>query len=290
MNKFLVFTLVSLLLASCGDVASALFAGREDEYDFTNEALYEGLEVNEDLIHWISLSSDSYAAPDGTYPLIQAVYIGDLATIDQDTVILYLHGNGQSLNPFWSTIAHLANFKSQHHYGVMSYDYRGFGKSEGQSRNAETMASDLDAVLEWLEGQGVVSDRLMVVANSLGSLPAGPAAAGEARIPFKKLVMEVPQSSADAIIQDATGLALPASMVTSYEFDLGADMANYNGDLLWMHGTADEVAPFHNAQQAMYEYQGPLFVEAVYSEATHGLRWSIGPGEWEKVIQDFFER
>ena len=36
---------------------------------------------------------------------------------------------------------------------------------------------------------------MVVFANSLGSLPAGPAAVGGSRITVEKLVMEVPQSS-----------------------------------------------------------------------------------------------
>ena len=47
------------------------------------------------------------------------------------------------------------------------------------------MAADYDAVLSFLQTQGLTSDRMVVVANSLGSLPAGPAAAGESRIPIQ---------------------------------------------------------------------------------------------------------
>ncbi len=284
------FLASSLALTSCMDIGGALFNPRSEAYSYTPEDYSAAFRMDPDSMHFIDLLSEATPEEDGTFPTIRAVYVGDLATIAEDTIILYLHGNAPSLNNFWSVIGHFANFKSPYHYGVMAYDYRGFGESEGTTKNAATMASDLDAVLKWLDDQGVRSEKLVVFANSLGSLPAGPAAAGEARIPFNKLVMEVPQSSADAIIQDATGLSLPSSLITEYNFDLADNMSNYTGDLLWMHGTADVVAPFYNAEQAMKQHAGDLFVAATYDGATHDLRYSIGPDEWERVVQDFIER
>jgi len=92
---------------------------------------------------------------------------------------------------------------------------------------------------------------MVVFANSLGSLPAGPAAAGGSRITVEKLVMEVPQSSADVIMQNATGLSLPSSMITEYNFDLGQEYGNYPGELLWMHAEEDDVAPVETAMGAV---------------------------------------
>jgi hypothetical protein len=149
------------------------------------------------------------------------------------------------------------------------------------------MAADYDAVVSYLKDQGLTSDRLVVVANSLGSLPAGPAAAGGSIIPIQKLVMEVPQSTANVIMQNATGLSLPSSMITSYKFDLGEDMANYPGELLWMHGTADAVAPYETAEAAMQQHNGSYYQEAIYPDMGHGLRWDIGDEEWAGTILDF---
>lgn len=267
------------LTSSCMDIGAAMFAGRDAEYEFTNDRLPEAYWVDEDALVSLELASDD--------EIIHALYVGDISTIDEDTVILYLHGNAPSMNSFWEPVAHLANLVEQHHYGVMMYDYRGYGKSTGNTQNAATMAADYHAVVEWLQGQGLDSDRLVVMANSLGSLPAGPAAAGESLIPIQKLIMEVPQSSADAIIQDATGLSLPASMITEYTFDLGKNMADYSGELLWMHGTEDAVAPFVNAEAAMGENNASYYDVATYEGAGHGLRSDIGPEVWGERILNF---
>lgn len=271
---------LSLLLTSCGgDISAAMFAGSDGTYDFKNEWLDPEYHVDESKIHLMDFASDN--------DTIYALYLGDISQIATDTIILYLHGNASSMDSFWETAGLFANLAGQHHYGFMMYDYRGFGWSTGRSTGAESMAADYDAVVSYLKDQGLTSDRLVVVANSLGSLPAGPAAAGGSIIPIQKLVMEVPQSTANVIMQNATGLSLPSSMITSYKFDLGEDMANYPGELLWMHGTADAVAPYETAEAAMQQHNGSYYQEAIYPDMGHGLRWDIGDEEWAGTILDF---
>ena len=282
MKKIITLFSAGLFMTSCMDVGSAMFQGREEAYNFTNAALDSAYQVDESLIYQFELFSEE--------DTLSAVYIGDLAKISTDTVILYLHGNAPSMNNFWEGVTHLANLGGRHRYGVMMYDYRGYGLSTGNTTGAHSMAMDLQAALDWLKSYGLESDRMVVFANSLGSLPAGPLAAGGPVVPTiacEKLVMEVPQSSADAIMQDATGLSLPSSMITGYNFDLGADLSQFNGKLMWMHGTADGVAPFHNAQKAMGENNATVYIEATYEGAGHGLRWDIGPEEWGARILEF---
>jgi len=279
MKKTILLFTALLALNSCQDIGGALFFAGDGTYEFTNDNLETGYLVNETKIHRFETYSEN--------DTIQGVYVGDFSQIENDTIIVYLHGNAPSMDNFWSTIGVLANLNEQHHYGVLMYDYRGYGKSTGTTLDAATMQADYNSVLNWLKDRGLTSDRMVVFANSLGSLPAGAAAAGNSPITVEKLVMEVPQSSADAILQGATGLSLPSSMITSYNFDLGSDMANYPGDLLWMHGTSDDVAPIDNARAAMAEHQGTFYSEAVYEGAGHGLRWDIGNEEWSRVLLDF---
>ena len=270
---------LSLGMASCADIGSAMFFGGDGDYDFSNDNLDPAYQIDESKIHLFTVPSDE--------DTIHGLFLGDFSQLENDTIIYYLHGNGPSMDGFWSTVAVLANLGEQHRYGVVMYDYRGYGKSSGSTQNAATMAADYDAVLEWMEDRGLTSDRLVVMANSLGSLPAGPAAAGGSRIPVEKLIMEVPQSSADVIIQNATGLSLPSSMITEYNFDLGQNMEDYPGELLWMHAEEDKVAPVETARGAMQRHDGSYYREEVYPNVGHGLRWDIGNDEWTRVIHEF---
>ncbi len=279
MKKVLFCIALGFVFTSCSDIGSFMLYGRDGDYIFTNADLDPEYHVDEDKLHLFTVQSD-----DDT---IYGLFLGDFSQIESDTIIVYLHGNAPSMDGFWSTVAVMANLGGKHRYGVVMYDYRGFGKSTGTSRNEETMAADYDAIMLWLEDRGLESDRMVVFANSLGSLPAGPAAAGGSRIPIEKLVLEVPQSSANVIMQNSTGLSLPSSMITEYNFDIGKNMEDYTEQLLWMHGALDDVAPLETAMGAVQRHNGSYYREEVYQDAGHGLRWDIGTEEWSRVLHEF---
>ena len=279
MKKVLFCIALGFVFNSCSDIGSFMLYGGDGDYIFTNADLDPEYHLDEDKLHLFTVPSDD----DTVYGL----YIGDFSQIESDTIIVYLHGNAPSMDGFWSTVAVMANLGGKHRYGVVMYDYRGFGKSTGTSRNEATMAADYDAIMLWLEDRGLESNRMVVFANSLGSLPSGPAAAGGSRIPIQKLVLEVPQSSANVIMQNSTGLSLPSSMITEYNFDIGKNMEDYTEQLLWMHGALDDVAPLETAMGAVQRHNGSYYREEVYQDAGHGLRWDIGTEEWSRVLHEF---
>jgi len=279
MKKVLFCIALGFVFTSCSDIGSFMLYGGDGDYIFTNADLDPEYHVDEDKLHLFTAPSD-----DDT---IYGLFLGDFSQIESDTIIVYLHGNAPSMDGFWSTVAVMANLGGKHRYGVVMYDYRGFGKSTGTSKNEQTMAADYDAIMLWLEDRGLESDRMVVFANSLGSLPAGPAAAGGSRIPIEKLVLEVPQSSANVIMQNSTGLSLPSSMITEYNFDIGKNMEDYTEQLLWMHGALDDVAPLETAMGAVQRHNGSYYREEVYQDAGHGLRWDIGTEEWSRVLHEF---
>ena len=88
-------------------------------------------------------------------------------------------------------------------------------------------------------------------------------------------------------MQNATGLSLPSSMITEYNFDIGKNMEDYTEQLLWMHGALDDVAPLETAMGAVQRHNGSYYREEVYQDAGHGLRWDIGTEEWSRVLHEF---
>lgn len=285
MTKYLYYVLFGWGALSVGcDVDSAMLFGSEgDGYEFTNENLEEGFEINESLVDVFTLTSDDK----GDEATIYALYVGDKARIATDTIILYCHGNGPYLDLFWPKIGQLATIGGQHRYGVMAYDYRGFGLSEGVSTGLGTMNADVDACLAWLKENGLTDDRLVILGESLGSIPAT-YVVGEARVMMPaKYIIEVPQSTADAIGQDAAGLSLPSDFLTDFNFDLVSEMTKYDGYILWMHGTEDGVAPIANAQKVYDAHKGAYKTAVIVEGAGHGLRWDMGFEEWEEPIFDF---
>ena len=273
-----------VLMAGCADVDSVMLAeGPDKGYVFTNERLEEGYEIDESLVETFTLISDD----NGSKATIYASYIGDQSSISRDTVILFCHGNAASMDAFWPMTGHMATLGGKHRFGVMTFDYRGFGKSEGRTTTVGTFVADMEAAATWLKENGLTSDRMVVFCNSLGTIPGGHWFDESRVMDIDKLVFEVPQTSADAIAQDASGLSLPSSLLTDMNFDMIEALQNHNGPFLWMHGTQDETAPIGNARVLFNEHPGMVKDSVIVEGAGHGLRWDMGPDKWGEAILQF---
>lgn len=282
----------ALLFTSTGcDVDLALLSGSPEPYNFPAGDPSDPYYVEPANIYQMDLQSLADAANNVPAATLKGLYVGNPADIATDTVILYLHGNANSMNAFWNALRHMANLGGRHRYGVMCYDYRGFGNSEGPSTGTASMRQDLYAALQWLKDRGLTSDRLVVFGNSLGTLP-GAQEAGEQGGPLKidKLVLECPQSNADAFFQDAVGLSVPSSLATDYAFDVDGNMARYPGALLWMHGMDDDVALIDNAKNLYAAHQGRFKRAHLLAGVGHNIRGGWGAQNWGDAILDFVAR
>jgi pimeloyl-ACP methyl ester carboxylesterase len=67
---------------------------------------------------------------------MSAIYVGDLASISTDTVILYCHGNKDHMDFYWPRQKLYAHAGGLGRYGVLMFDYPSFGLSEGKSSEA----------------------------------------------------------------------------------------------------------------------------------------------------------
>lgn len=277
-------SIFSSLFLGCADVDSIMLADGPDEgYEFTNERLEEGYTIDESLVETFTLTSDD----NGDQATIFASYIGDQSRISLDTVILFCHGNAPSMDAFWPMTGHLATIGGQHRFGVMTFDYRGFGKSEGATTTVGSFVADMEAAVAWLQENGLTSDRLVVFCNSLGTIPGGHWFDEKRVMEVEKLVFEVPQTSADAIARDASGLSWPSSLITDTNFDMTESLQNHQGPFLWMHGTIDETAPIDNARRLFNRHPGSIKDSVIVEGAGHGLRWDMGPKEWGDAILQF---
>lgn len=275
-----------LFFASCkNDVASALLKGEQIEYNFTNDVLEDRF-VDEGLVEQFSLTSDN----DGNKAKIEAVYIGSQANIKTDTIILYLHGNLASMNDYWQLAVNQANVGGQHRFGVMMFDYRGFGNSEGESKDITDLVSDAEACIDWLTARGLTKDRLIIYGFSLGAMPAAHLAATTDNIEVEKIVLEAPQTTSTVLLQDATGLSLPGSSVTSFNYDIPLVLKDYSGYMHWLHGTEDETANYENFKKVYDEYQNPNKGATIVEGAGHNTTVDMGFDEFEKMMLNIIQR
>lgn len=181
------------------------------------------------------------------YPMLAGVQEVELKTADglrvfawywpapsgRPTVAIF-HGNGGSLR---SQRYRLAYFKDAD-MGVFLLGYRGYSGSDGWP-SEEGLYTDARAALDWLNGQGVADERIVLYGESLGS---GLATKMASERPVSLVVLESPYTST----VDVAALRFPIVpvhwlMVDRYESIARIDKVK--APLLVMHGDADQVIP-----------------------------------------------
>lgn len=197
-------------------------------------ALPDSMKLNDEMVHLFQIESND----NGDIKNIWAVYLGDITRISTDTVILYCHGNKDHMDFYYPRAQLLAWAGGLHKYGVIMFDFRGFGLSEGNPTESGLYA-DTDAAMKWLRDMGLTGDRLIIYGFSMGTAPATELTAHARSLQPSKLILEAPFASAEVFVQDATGLALPGSYIVNLEIDNAEEIRHIEQPFLWIHGIKD---------------------------------------------------
>ncbi len=226
------------------------------EVDFTLDASYN---IPTNLVSLFTLSSKGIDETSSTK--IYAVYIGDTTKISTDTVIMYCHGNKDHMDFYWPRAQLLANTISKNKYGVLMIDYRGYGLSEGKPSESG-LYNDVDAGLQWLKLKGLSNTRLIIYGFSMGSAPATKLSAEPRSMKPAKLILEAPFASAEAMVQDASALALPGAFATDLKINNADLIKNVQQPFLWMHGTDDHFLNMTTQGEVVYNNYNGTYKEA----------------------------
>jgi len=187
---------------------------------------------------------------------ISAIYIGSLKDIATDTVILYCHGNKGNMDFYWQRAKLLAHVGGKNRYGVLMFDYRGFGASQGKSTEA-TMYADVDAALRWLQGYGLNGSRLIVYGFSLGSAPSTEICYKARTISPSALILEAPFASSYAMVENSAKLNMPASYYTNHQINNAKKIKSVLQPFMWIHGKEDDFLSMKTQGQVVFNnYRG----------------------------------
>lgn len=253
------------------------------EVDFT---LPDDLDIPDSLIHLFPLTSSS-----GNQPVtIQGLLVGSMTDFSQDTFLLYCHGNKQHLDFYWPRIKLLANLGAMSGIQVMSFDYQGYGRSEGKP-SQDGLYQDAMAARNWLISQGVTPDRIILYGFSLGSIPAIHLAAAPGQTGQGWLILEAPLASSTTLVQEASTLSLPAGFLTDLDFDNAAAITNVSQPLLWMHGEDDQSTPIQTHGEPVFQaYRGSRSTAIRVSHAGHAnLPQTLGFEAYLQAISSFLQ-
>ena len=161
-------------------------------------------------------------------------------------VILRAHGNFGNITYQGPTLKILSQ---RHGVSIMSFDYRGYGRSEG-SPTETNILEDARAARRWLaERTGVAESDIVLMGRSLGGAVVVDLAAYDGA---RGLILESTFSS----LPDVGAWHfpwLPVHWMMHHQLNSFQKIKSYRGPLLQSHGDADEVVPFqlgvklHNA-------------------------------------------
>ncbi|MEM7233110.1 MAG: alpha/beta hydrolase, partial [Planctomycetota bacterium] len=185
------------------------------------------------------------------------------------------HGNGEH-------VAYMAEelefFRDEFEASVFAFDYRGYGKSEGEPTEAGVYADTLAAWKHLTESRGIPAERIVVLGRSLGSALAVELATHEA---VDSLVLVSPLTSGRAVA-NAGGLWL-ISWLAGNPFPSLDRIETVKASTLFIHGTNDEVIPYEHGRELYGAHPGPKRFETVEGAGHNDLTQVGGQTYWEAI-------
>ncbi|MBK8848039.1 MAG: alpha/beta hydrolase [Bacteroidetes bacterium] len=178
-------------------------------------------------------------------------------------IILYFHGNAGVMDSWQLTYD---NFKNTG-YGLLIIDYRGYGKSTG-TPSEKGLYADAQAAYNYLLQQGFDSDSIIIYGRSLGS---GVACHLMAMHNKGRLILETPYTSIMDIAKKNYPYFIPQFTLRN-RFSCIRYMKHIRVPLLLVHGTQDEVVPYHHVTTLHGLYLGPKTLITISNGAHNNLR------------------
>jgi len=161
--------------------------------------------------------------------------------------VLLLHGNGGDLTGVKGDALYL----QKHGFDVLAIDYRGYGKSEGESRDEVTLKLDGDAAMRYLTaGRGVDAANIALLGQSLGTTVAAEISVSW---PCRAVTLIAPLASARQQAADVLPY-VPSFLYRAMhsQLDTVGKIGRANCPVLIVHGERDGTIAFHQGR-AVYE-------------------------------------
>ena len=263
MNKFLWPLLLPALAYAC--VVLLLFF-------FQNRLIYYpqvGRELRLDpRAHGLDVAALTLTTEDG-----ESIDAWFVPAPRSNAVALILHGNAGNMTQRLDTIAMFHRMG----YGVLIFDYRGYGRSTGRP-SEEGLYRDATAAWQYLTRErGVAPGQIILFGESLGGAVAAWLAARErpGALVLASVFTSAPELAADLYPW------LPARWLVRVRYDTRAALAQVRCPVLVAHSPEDEIIPFRHGQ-LLYESspdsgtflrlagghnEGFFFMRAVWTDA-----------------------
>jgi fermentation-respiration switch protein FrsA (DUF1100 family) len=194
--------------------------------------------------------------------------------------LLFFHGNAGNITHRLENIFFLHHLK----INVFIFDYRGFGRSEGDPDEDDIYLDSQAAYDTVLTQPGVSPSSLFIFGRSLGGVFASYTAS---KNPAAGLILESTFTNA-VDMADRMIPMLPGWFISA-ELNTQEHVANLKMPKLFIHGTRDTLIPFTMGREL---YKAAAEPKEFYSivGAGHNNTWRVGGKEYFDTIQEFVTR
>lgn len=195
--------------------------------------------------------------------------------------VIYFHGNGGNVSYCDWVGASLA----ERGFDVLLFDYRGYGRSEGEMAGERGLYADADAAYDFLtKERGVPAGRVVLYGQSLGTAAAVDVAA---RRQCGALVVESGLSSAS----DMAGVIFPwlprlVRGLTKNKLDSVGKIARAGCPVLVAHGDRDQIIPVEQGRRLFDAAPEPKRLEII-GGAGHNDLSIVGGEKYIDSLADF---
>lgn len=199
-------------------------------------------------------------------------------------VMLYFCGVGRNMGDY-NYLARIAAFR-QLGFSVLVFDYRGYGRSDGDFPNEAQLYEDGEAAWRYLrDSRQIPADQILIYGESLGGAIAldlairHPEASG--------LIMQSSFTSmAEAVRQKPFSSMIPVNLILTEQFDSRSKIGSLQVPVLFIHGEQDSVVPFEMSQALYTTAPEPKHLFLI-ARADHVRIYQPGQESYLKAIGDF---
>jgi hypothetical protein len=192
---------------------------------------------------------------------------------------LWFHGNAGNISHRLENLSLLRDYLG---VNIFLFDYRGYGRSEGQVSEEGTYR-DAEAALAYLRSrQDVDPGKILFFGQSLGCAVAVDLASRHR--PYA-LILESPFTSISDMAQRATPL-LPIGALLRTKYDSLSKIGGISAPLLILHSDRDEVVPFESGRQ-LFEAANEPKEFYVIRGAGHNDTYMVGGEEYFAALKQF---
>ena len=194
--------------------------------------------------------------------------------------LLWFHGNAGNITHRLDNIEMLKPLNLD----VFIFDYRGYGKSEGEP-NEEGIYLDSQAAYDWLvKVKKIMPEKIILFGRSLGGICAVEVAS---KNPAAGIILESVFPSAGKMARKMFPV-LPLGWAIKSRFDAIGKVPNLKLPKLFLHGTQDEIVPYKLGRELFSAAAEPKIFYDIEG-AGHNDTFLVGGIDYFNAIAQFIK-